>query len=262
MRKDLKDIDLYKFEKLSKALDEWGFPKIDFESGFEVVKGVDFERAYKANNIRFEEDGIYLDYNGYSIKGYMFIQEPYLEKYHMRLPKFHVVKCKVISDFLDKGQFKERYHFSNSEKNDLTDILSKKVYPDQELTLCGYCKKIITQDIQTTKDFYDLLGDFERPKDLEVDIFGYPKGWDQLSYAYRQKHDFTCQECGFKPKSALDRRFIHTHHIDGSKTNNAEHNLKCLCIKCHSNQDEKHMQNFGSGSRALDLKEFERKYHI
>ena len=260
MKNKVFDLELYKFQNLSRALDKWGFPTIDFESGFKVIKGVDFEKAYKAGNIRFEDDGIYLDYETHSFKGYMFIQEPYLERYNMRLPKFHIVKCKVIQEFLDSGTFNHRYNFSNSEKNDLRDKESGHLYENKELSLCGYCKKQINSEIDTTRDFHDLLGDFEKVEDIEVDIFGYPKGWEQLSRAYRELHDYTCEECGIQVKKALDKRFIQVHHVDGDKTNNSDNNLRCLCILCHANQDEKHQENFSKGSRNIDLNSFVEKY--
>ncbi|GAB2613935.1 hypothetical protein [Belliella aquatica] len=259
MRNTFQDFELYKFEQLSKALDRWGYPKIDFESGFKVIKGVDFEKAYKAGDIRFEADGIYLDYEGLSLKGYMFIREPYIEA-HNSYPKFHIVKCKTIKDFLERGLFDKRYDFSNSEVNDLIDMTSRNLYKDEELGLCKNCKMILNSEIDTTKDFYQLLGDQEKVDDVEVDIFGYAKGWDQISRAYRDMHEYKCEECAIQMEKALDKRFIHVHHIDGVKTNNTEANFKCLCILCHANQDHIHIENFKKGSRATELKLFIEKY--
>ncbi|UJP65134.1 HNH endonuclease signature motif containing protein [Mongoliitalea daihaiensis] len=259
MKNKVFDLDLYKFQNLSRALDKWGFPTIDFESGFKVIKGVDFEKAYKAGNIRFEDDGIYLDFEDLSLKGYMFIREPYIEKYGS-YPRFHIVKCKTIEDFLHKGLFDKRYDFSNSEINDLIDKTSGNLYKDEELNLCSNCRTLLNSEIDTTRDFYELLGDFEKVDDIEVDIFGYQKGWDQLSRAFREMHDYTCEECGIQVKKALDKRFIQVHHVDGDKTNNSENNLRCLCILCHANQDERHKENFSKGSRNIDLNSFVEKY--
>jgi len=259
MAKSVFDIELYKFEKLSSAMDRWGFPKVSFNSGFQVIKGVDFEKAYKAGDIRFEDDGIYLDYNDLSFKGYMFIREPYIEKYGT-YPRFHIIKCRTIQEFLDKGKFDQRYDFSNSEMNDLTDKTSRNVYKDEILTLCNNCKTQIASEIDTTLDFYELLEDQFKVEDIEVDIFGYPKGWDQISVSFRSLHDYTCEECGIKMEKVLDKRFIHVHHKDGSKTNNTENNLKCLCILCHANQDSIHKDNFSKGSINKELQVFIEKY--
>lgn len=259
MKKDITNIQLYKFENLAKALDNWGYPKINFESGFQVIKGVDFEKAFKAGQIRFEDDGIYLDYEGKSFKGYMFIREPYIEQ-HGTYPKFHILKCRTIQEFLTNGNFNSRYDFSNSEVNDLVDKTSRNTYKDEELQLCSYCKNQAKADIKSTRDFHELFEDSLKIVDIEIDIFGYTRDWDQLSKAYRSEKNYTCEDCGLEVKKKLDRRYIHVHHINGDKTANSAENLKCLCILCHSNQDELHRLNFSKGSRSIDLQEFKESY--
>ena len=69
---------IYLFDKLGKKLDQLGFPKVQGGSGFKVIKGVDFEEAYKSGSISFEDDGIMLEYEGKKYTGYMFIQEAYI----------------------------------------------------------------------------------------------------------------------------------------------------------------------------------------
>jgi hypothetical protein len=261
MARNIFDIELYQFQKLSAALDRWGYPKISFKSGFQIVKGVDFEKAFKAGDIRFEEDGIYLDFEEKSIKGYMFIREPYIERYGT-YPKFHIVKCQTIKDFISQGNFNLRYDFSNSEVNDLIDKTSRKVYKDESLDLCTYCRRQVQAEINTTEDFFALLSDEYKVEDLEVDLFGYTQDWERLSRAYRTMKDHTCQDCGLQITKVLDKRFMHTHHISGEKTDNSESNLRCLCILCHSNQDANHRQNFTKGGMKKDLEIFLSKYKM
>jgi hypothetical protein len=53
-------------------------------------------------------------------------------------------------------------------------------------------------------------------------------------------------------------KFWQTHHIKGNeKLNNKRINLKCLCIKCHSEVDEYHKHQFKSIENLLSLKQFE-----
>lgn len=255
MAKGVFEIQLYQFEKLSKALDKWGYPKISFKSGFQVVKGVDFEKAFKAGNIRFEEDGIYLDYDEISLKGYMFIREPWISDYG-KYPKFHIVKCRTIQDFINSGNFNIRYDFSNSEENDLIDKTTKKVYENEILDLCANCKKQVKSEINTTLDFFELLEEEYKIEDIEVDLFGYTQDWERISRAFKNMKNHTCEDCGIQINKVLDKRFIHTHHISGDKTDNSENNLKCLCILCHSNQDETHRSNFKKGGMKKDLEIF------
>ena len=104
---------LYDFEKLGNKLDQLGFPKIQGGSGFQIIKGIDFEEAYKSGSISFEDDGIYLEYEGKKYRGYMFIQEAYIT-YNggpAKFPKFHLLKCRTIQEFISSGRFKQRYEW-------------------------------------------------------------------------------------------------------------------------------------------------------
>lgn len=100
----------------------------------------------------------------------------------------------------------------------------------------------------------------EEQKEVWVDINGYTDDWPGISFAYRQKHDFTCERCGVKMKSMLDYRFMQTHHRNGVKTNNNENNLECLCIDCHSKVDANHIANFSKGANKVMLDSFRKKY--
>lgn len=80
---------LYNFDILNRKLDEWGFPKLQSKSGFRIIRA-SFEEAYKAGNIKFGDDGIYLEYEGKEYRGYMFIKEPFITEYNASYPKFHL----------------------------------------------------------------------------------------------------------------------------------------------------------------------------
>ena len=128
---------LYQFEILDRKLDEWGFPILKGESGFQIIKGIGFEKAYKSGSISFEDDGIYLKYEGKEYRGYMFIQEAYIT-YNggpAKFPKFHLLKCRTIQEFIDSGRFKQRYEWSNSDVNNLIDKQTRTKYNDKKLEL-------------------------------------------------------------------------------------------------------------------------------
>jgi len=129
---------LYSFEKLDSKLDQLGFPKIQGGSGFQIIKGIDFEEAYKSGSISFEDDGIYLEYEGKKYRGYMFIQEAYIT-YNggpVKFPKFHLLKCRTIQEFISSGRFKQRYEWSNSDVNNLVDKQTRTKYNDVKLEVC------------------------------------------------------------------------------------------------------------------------------
>lgn len=254
---------LYSFEKLNKVLDNLGFPKLKGEKGYRVIKGVDFENAYKEGSINFKDDGIYLNYEGDEYRGYMFIKVPYIS-YNgepEKFPKFHLTKCKTINEFIESGRFRVRYEWSNSSVNDLIDKQSRRKYKDVNLQLCSNCSEKILEDIDDTKEFHELLDEVEEnQEEKKIDINGYVAGFEQLSKKYRESKNFTCEKCGVKTKSKSDNWYWHTHHKNGDKLNNSTTNLQCLCILCHSNVDRKHTSNFSTPAQRQRIDSFIRKY--
>lgn len=256
---------IYKFGLLNKKMDEWGFPKIKGASGFQIIKGVDFEKAYKSGSISFEDDGIYLEYDGKKYRGYMFIQEAYIT-YNggpAKFPKFHIRNCRTIQEFIDSGRFKQRYEWSNSDLNNLIDKQTRVKFNDVKLELCSYCRSENFEEIADTLDFYNSLDKSEiEESNIEVDIFGYTRDWQKVSKRYRTLQDFVCESCGIKMDNLIDRRYLHTHHKNGDKANNSDANLECLCILCHSYKDIKHEENFDNKRMLNELNAFVKKYRI
>lgn len=249
------------FEKSNQTLDKRHYPKVEGGSGFKVIK-VDFEKASKDDKIDFREDGIYYtDEEGIKRKGYMFIKEAWytFEGKKQKLPKFHLVECETIKDFIKNGRFKYRFEWSNSNVNDIIDKGDNhKKHPDQVLPLCTYCSKQIADSVPTTEAFFESLNETERQTtDIEVDLFGYTKDWEAISRKYKEGVNYTCETCQRQPKSDMDSRYWHTHHKDSDKLNNEASNLACLCIECHSKVDESHGDNFkGSASLVAFLKKY------
>jgi len=247
---------LYQFDILDKWMDSKGFPRIDGRSGFQIIKGIDFEEAYKAGSITFKDDGVYLEYDGKEYRGYMFIKEPYIESYGT-YPKFHLTKCSKIQEFILNGRFKVRYEWSNSNVNDLVDKTSRQKYKDEVLDLCSFCSKEIHDAIDDTEDFFESLDKSKiEEENIEVDIFGYVKEKEKISKVYREKKDYTCESCGISCERGMHKRYWHVHHKDGDKTNNKERNLECLCVKCHASKDARHESNFSNSKWKRELEAF------
>jgi hypothetical protein len=255
---------LYSFSELDKKLNDLGFPIIHGPSGFRIIKGVDFEEAFKSGSISFEDDGIYLEYDGKKYMGYMFIQEAYIT-YNggpVKFPKFHVLKCRTIQEFISSGRFKQRYEFSNYNVNDLVDKQTRTKYDNVKLEICSYCKSDYFDEINDTQDFYDLLdkSDIEKNK-IEVDIFGYVRDWPNISRDYKESQNYTCENCSIQPNGKINhKRWWHVHHINNEKTINDDYNLKCLCILCHANVDSHHKENFSKGTWPKQIDEFKKEY--
>ena len=116
----------------------------------------------------------------------------------------------------------------------------------------------------TSAEFAEILqearGYDETPEQVEVDIFGYTRDWEEISKAYREAHDYTCENCGLKIDDLYYRQYMHCHHIDGNKLNNSNSNLKCLCLRCHSQVDDNHRRNLTTGANRFAFEDFERQY--
>ena len=51
----------------------------------------------------------------------------------------------------------------------------------------------------TVADFIELLKNYDEAEpetDIEIDIFGYTKNWENISRGIREQRDFTCECCG------------------------------------------------------------------
>jgi hypothetical protein len=252
---------LYQFEHLRQKLLELGFPEVNAKSGYRVIR-TDFKKAYQEGRIEFRDDGIYLINDGHEYRGYMFI-DLYYVSYNggpEKFPRFHLVKCETIRSFIESGRFNQRYIWSNSETNDVTDKQSKKLYENEVLQLCSYCRKEISNQIDDTIDFFEDLDTSVLTEEVQVDINGYPKGWSRISRSYKEKSGCKCESCLIEPLDTIHKRWWHVHHIDGDKTNISKTNLSCLCIICHAFNDRRHEDNFSTKRMKFELESFYKAY--
>lgn len=248
------------FEETHAWMNAAGYPKIDVESGYRVIRQ-DFALAYRNGQIAFEKDGIYLEYEGRKHRGYMFLREYFIEQYPGKGPRFHLLKCETIQQFINDGSFKQRYIWSNAERNTVVDRASKREHHDELLSICGYCSNAIRSEIGTTEDFAAIMEAINpKPIEVEVDIKGYVRGWQRISRIAREVAGYRCAACDIQMVNKLHQKYIQVHHLNGNKLDNLAENLQCLCIYCHSKVDQRHLDNFGVGVNARELEEFLGKY--
>jgi len=212
--------------------------------------------------ILFENGGIYyLDDNGIRRRGFMYKKSFYFQwRGQANTPKFHACQCEAIDIY---GQ--DEYRFANDEPIKVFSKNDNREVEVEGMQLCGYCRKMLLHDerfISTSTDFVKILKEAGevQPSDVELDFYGYVKNWEAISLAYRTKRDFTCERCRLHIDDLFDRQFMHTHHRNGDKTDNREANLECLCIKCHSEVDARHVRNFSHRAKQVLIAEFRRKY--
>jgi hypothetical protein len=254
---------IYKFEKLSAKLDEMGFEHIA-SNGVRIMKR-DLTQEANKGNIKFKEDGVYLTSDGKEYKGYMYLKFPDLSVYP--IPSFHITECKTVIQQKGANRFDDRYFWSNSNDVTIKDRSTGTVHENVKLKLCGNCKGLSKVKYANTEGFFETLGTIvdDINTKYEVDISGYtlrPINWYQVSRVYRETKNYTCEhpQCGITITEALDKRFIHVHHKDGNKLNNHVSNFECLCVLCHANEDERHIQNFQKKRMQIEVKAFVKKY--
>jgi hypothetical protein len=250
---------LYDFTNLSEKLDRLNYPKV-LTSRFEIVRK-DLSEEENRGNITFKEDGIYLMINGIEHKGYMYIKKPDIVQFGH--PKFHITNCSVIQDQKNRGYFNGHYYWHNSNTVTVQDRNTNELFENIKLKLCARCReKANIEEYRNTQGFFDLLDiQIEQPEnDIEVDIFGYIKEWQQISKKFRIKNNFTCENCTIKIDNKFDQRFIQVHHRNGNKLNNVISNLQCLCTLCHANVDQRHNINFQKKNSIHEIKSFISKY--
>ena len=154
--------------------------------------------------------------------------------------------------------------FSTADKNTITERSTHEVFKDVSLSLCNHCRKMLfdeQKNISNTEDFFESLGglDNSSAREKEVDLFGYIKEWPKISEKYREKQNYTCENCNVVLEG-FNKWYLEVHHIDGNKMNNNITNLKCLCIKCHSQINERHKENYSARFNQKRLAAFEKLF--
>lgn len=249
-------MNLYTFPILEKKLDTWGYPQVD-TSVFKVIKGVDFGQAIQNEKIDFRHDGIYYNINDNWYRGYVFIKEPYIEKYG-NYPKFHLQKCSTLQGYLDNGNFNVRYDWSNSSFNDLIDKTEKTKFNDEDLNYCGNCKNIFDDNFSLTSEFHDSLDQTEiQQEEKELNVLGEILGIELIHKNYLKESEYVCSKCEKMPMSQMHNRWWYVMHVDNNIHNISQRNLLPICISCYY---KLHPERFISDAKKSQLKAFGIQY--
>lgn len=155
--------------------------------------------------------------NGQELKGFIYLNEWYREG----APKYHTRGCPAV---VGVGGKDPRWRFAtgfpvkydNVSNNDIG--IPQRVSITTELKKCGWCKPL---------DKKIMLRQIPMPiRGLD----GRNMDWPEVSRKYREGMGYKCEKCN----QVYPARYVHCHHIDGDKTNDAPSNLQCLCIGCHA----------------------------
>lgn len=164
--------------------------------------------------------------------------------------RFHVAYCEKLEEMWNKGRGR-RYVVTNNLSGEF-HITGKYDKPGTaKLLVCKYClDKLNYSNYRYAFDrdhivkefhipiFFETYGScFPFPRDRRAgDREYYTSGWEEVSWSYREKQNFTCEGCGVNLSQRSHHKLLHTHHINGVKSDNSEDNLQALCVDCHSRQ--------------------------
>ena len=254
---------IYNFASLREYLVRLGYI-VEQAQGYREIRPEEVTiDSINKGNLEVTEEGIYVIGPG-DLKQQVFLykRDYHLERYGK--PRFHICKCSTINEFISSGGFRDHYVRANTDPVPVRNMDCGYIEEEvDELPICKYCVAQIREyGDMTSSDFVELLrqarGAEEQPEVQEVDIFGYTRDWDNISRAYRESHNYTCEQCGLHIDDMYYRQYMHCHHIDGNKLNNRESNLKCLCLRCHSRVDENHRHNLTTGANRFSYEDFEK----
>lgn len=255
---------IFDFKPLKEFLERNGYAVKDAADYTEFEPEEVTEDDIEKGTIEFTDEGIFVTL-GNGKKQQAFVYKKY---YHLRefgKPRFHICRCKTLDDFISRGIFNDQYRKTNQDRVKVVNLDNNNCNEEiSELPLCRNClAKIRTYGNVNSTQFVEILkqlyGNIEQDL-VQTDIFGYTRDWEFISRAYREAHDYTCEECGLRIDSPFDRQYMHVHHIDADKTNNKEDNLRCLCLRCHSQVDAIHTKNLTTGANRILYEAFNAAY--
>lgn len=175
--------------------------------------------------------------------------------------KFHFYNCGTISWYRSEWKFDGKYVANTSKKFNVNLIdFWEIIRTDLELDLnvCKQClkcfhykwykehswalEKTIYSKFTREEYFESFKSQVNIPKHNHIskplDI--YPKDWKEISLKARQSVWYKCQDCGLDCSGS--KVWLHVHHKDHNKWNNAISNHIVLCYDCHA-KHHSHMKN-------------------
>ena len=179
-------------------------------------------------------------------------------------PKYHVVICEKLQEMKEQGRFRQYSSIWRTDKFPVK-LSNSEGSISLELTLCQYClKQLELMEVYKPNEFplgdwFDAIDDGYEP--LPVDRIlsknKYIAAWKFLSWVCRKNAGWKCQQCGINlGQEYSDHRFLHAHHIRGTRYNKPE-DLRALCIRCHAEQPGERHQKLKS---YAEYQEFMKKY--
>jgi hypothetical protein len=185
--------------------------------------------------------------------------------------RFHIADCEMLEKMRARNRY-ERYKVINNISGKFPIYGFSKtgeiLEGESELIVCKYClSKLNYKGAQTNpkskneiaKNFnlqeffsnYSSLFKYYPKTHVRDAKKGYSKDWDQVSLRVRSASNFCCGHCNV---SLIHHKgLLHTHHLNGEKSDNSEANLIPLCADCHRKEPfHEHMHVKHADSQLLN----------
>lgn len=210
------------------------------------------------NELTILADGT-LGYKGNRVL--LYIRDVHIYRDEDREPRYHLCNCATLVTMTQSGRF-ERYVISTkSDGNFRINLIRYRstMLENRRLRVCQNCldtlclngfrlrmrqseKERIVAEF-TPDDFFRIYPRFlhvVKPKhDSDTaPLNDYSPDFPAVSERLRQEKGWRCQKCGQVLSATHLRRYLHVHHINGNRSDNAYQNLKVLCVACHAEEPQ------------------------
>ncbi|HEY1614993.1 MAG TPA: hypothetical protein VGF97_15005, partial [Rhizomicrobium sp.] len=176
-------------------------------------------------------------------------------------PKFHIAHCDTLKEMKRQSRQARYVVATRTDGEFKLNIIdgSRKSETVRKLSVCQNClallffdgfemnmpKPIRSREVSAFsiarffEKFSRDLHEIEPQHDSDsAPVNDYNQDFSARSNALRRAKNWTCQNrnCGVYLGNQSHRRFLHVHHINGQKSDDAPGNHKVLCIKCHAEE--------------------------
>ncbi len=269
--------NFYEFEPLNSAKERMGIPRNVYGSlTVPIAVGrlteLELEKLTSPNGLDISGDELTilpdgtLAYKNSRVILYIRDITVYKKDEEIR-PRFHLANCATLQQMREYNRF-DRYVVSVSTNgwfdiNVIDSGITRKM--TCELYVCQNCLNLLNFDgfmmkwsqserlsfvrhFKIDRFFEKYLCSLHHqiPKynsdNAPLDI--YSDDFEEISQRVRSDCRWCCQRCGVNLSEPANRKWLHVHHKNGLKHDNARDNLEAICIGCHAEEpNHRHIRN-------------------